>query len=80
MWGIKLKKFKGGKKMKESRILKVISYLLIPIIVAVMFLSLLSNYIQNSENMFMNEKDYFTTNRFVSRYFDVISIFSNNLI
>lgn len=66
--------------MKESRILKIISYIMIPIIVAVMILSILSNYVQNYESIYTNEKDYFATDRFVARYMNILSNFSNSLI
>lgn len=66
--------------MKESKLLKIISYLAIPIIVAVMILSVLSNYVQNYQSIYENEKDYFATDNFVSRYMNTLSVFSNRLI
>lgn len=66
--------------MKESKSLKIISYLTIPIIVAVMILSALSNYVQNYENIYENEKDYFATDNFVARYMNTLSVFANRLI
>ncbi len=66
--------------MKESKIIKIISYILIPIIIAIMLVSFLSNYVQNNESIYTNEKEYFSTDRFVSRYFDTLSIFSGRLI
>ncbi len=66
--------------MKESKILKIISYLCIPIIIAIMLISLLSNYVQNYESIYTNEKDYFSTDRFVSRYMNNLSVFANRLI
>ncbi len=66
--------------MKESKILKTISYILIPILVAIMLISFLSNYVQNNESIYTNEKEYFSTDRFVERYFNTVSSFSNRLI
>lgn len=71
---------KGEKSMKESKLLKIICYILIPIIVAVMILTFMSYYVQTYENDRTNEKDYFATDRFVSRYMNVLSHFANRLI
>lgn len=65
--------------MKESKLLKIICYILIPIIVAVMILSFMSYYVQNYTND-INEKNYFATDRFVSRYMNILSHFANRLI
>lgn len=59
--------------MRESKSLKIISYLLIPVLVAVMGLSLFSNYMENYETMYTNEKEYFQTDGFVSRYMGFLS-------
>lgn len=66
--------------MKQSKLLKTITYILIPIIIAIMILSFLSYYGQNYENIRTNEKEYFATDQFVSRYMDILSTFSNRLI
>lgn len=66
--------------MKESKLLKIVSYLMIPILVAIMILSIGSNYVQNYENIYENEKDYFTTDNFVSNYINTLALFSNRLI
>lgn len=66
--------------MKESKILKITSYTIIPVIVAIMIISFLSNYVQNYESMYQNEKNYFSTDYFVSRYMNILSMFSNRLI
>lgn len=71
---------KGGKPMKESKLLKIICYILIPILVAVMILSFMSYYVQNYENGQTNEKEYFATDRFVSRYMNILSHYANRLI
>lgn len=66
--------------MKESKLLKTICYILIPILVAVMILSFMSYYVQNYTNDHTNEKEYFATDRFVARYMNILSHFSNRLI
>lgn len=66
--------------MKESKILKITSYILIPILVAVMILSILSNYLKNNESIYQNEKEYFLTDDFVSRYMNILSNYANDLI
>lgn len=66
--------------MKKNKLLKIVSYLSIPILVVIMVLSFLSNYVQNYENIYKNEKDYFATDNFVSRYMSILSDFSNCLI
>lgn len=66
--------------MKESKFLKMVSYVMIPILVAIMILSSLSNYIENTKNIYENEKDYFATDNFVASYMSTLSIFSNCLI
>ncbi len=66
--------------MKESKLLKCISYLLVPILVAMIGISMLSNYVQNNENVYSNESEYFRTDGFVSRYMNILSNFADRLI
>jgi len=66
--------------LKESKLLKIICYILIPIIVAVMILSFMSYYVQNYADDRTNEKEYFATDRFVARYMNTLSHFANRLI
>lgn len=54
--------------MKESKVLKIVSYLLIPILVAMMLLSFLANYVQNYQDVYAVKKEYFSTDSFVERY------------
>ena len=57
--------------MKQSKILKAISYILIPILIALLALSIFS--IIMKENTNYNEEQYFATEMFASSYMEYLS-------
>ena len=65
--------------MKKSKVLKIGSYLLIPVLVAIMSLSLLANYFANEE-IYENENEYFLTDTFVSSYMGLLADYARELI
>lgn len=66
--------------MKKNKIFMMIVYLLVPIIVAVISLSILAKFFQNDENFYLNQSQYFQTNNFVSNYMSTLSSYANQLI
>lgn len=58
----------------------MISYVLIPMIVAIMGLSILSKYVQNDENFSNNQSQYFRTDNFVASYMHTLASYANQLI
>ncbi len=66
--------------MKRRKFLMLISYLLIPVIVAMMGLSVLSKYVENDENFSMNQSQYFRTDNFVANYMHTLGSYANQLI
>lgn len=64
--------------MKESRILKAISYIVLPILIASIILSIISIYIE--ENYDYDSEKYFLSQTFVSEYMNYLSKNAYNLI
>ncbi len=58
----------------------MIIYLLVPVIVAVMALSVLAKFFQNDENFYLNQSQYFQTNNFVASYMSTLTSYANQLI
>ncbi len=65
--------------MKESKLLKAISYLLIPILIAVIILSYIYE-VQKSEFANVNGDNYFSTEVFVSNYIYGLKAYAEELI
>lgn len=66
--------------MKKNKILMMIVYVLVPVIVAVMSMSVLAKFFQNDENFYLNQSQYFQTNNFVANYMSTLSSYTNQLI
>ena len=64
--------------MKQSKILKVVSYIAIPILVMSLILSIFS--IVMKENNYYNKEQYFSSDEFVSSYIGYLSRQTYNLI
>lgn len=64
--------------MKESRILKTLSYILLPILIGAIILSFISLGMQDSS--YYNKEKYFSSDEFLRAYIDVLGTASNNLI
>ena len=64
--------------MKESKILKIISYIAIPILITALALSIFS--IVMKENTYYKEEKYFSSDMFVSSYMEYLSEEIYNLI
>lgn len=66
--------------MKESKVLKIISYIAIPIIVAIIIISLCANVINENNNKDIRKQNYFQTDEFVSDYMCWLADASSELI
>ena len=64
--------------MKQSKILKAISYILMPILIIALVLSIFS--IIMKEDDYYNEEQYFTSEMFASSYMEYLSEEIYNLI
>ena len=64
--------------MKQSKILKIISYIAIPILIIALLLSIFS--IIMKENNYYNKEQYFVSDEFVSSYMGYLSSQTYNLI
>lgn len=58
----------------------MIVYLLVPVIVAVIGVSVLAKFFQDDENSYLNQSQYFQTNKFVANYMSTLSSYANQLI
>lgn len=67
--------------MRESRILKIISYIAIPILIGILILSILYGFDKNDyENNKIENISYFNTDAFLNNYMTILSAETGNLI
>ena len=67
--------------MRESKVLKLISYIVIPILVAVIVLSILYGFDKNNyDNNQIENVSYFNTDAFLNNYMTILSKETENLI
>lgn len=64
--------------MRKSKILKIASYIILPILIGIVILTIL--YIEIKDSTYYNEKKYFESESFVASYIERISYFARKLI
>lgn len=65
--------------MKESKILKIISYIILAILTAILVLSIFT-ILTKENNDYYNEEQYFSSEYFVNKYMLYLQKETNNLI
>ncbi len=66
--------------MKQSKVLRMIAYCMIPILVFAMITSLLVKEVQKDEIITQKGNEYFQTDQFVRKYMSTVANYANRLI
>ena len=64
--------------MKQSKVLKIISYIVLPIVIGMLIISMIYISIKNSP--YYNEETYFSSEEFTSEYMSTLGSLTNKLI
>ena len=64
--------------MRKNKILKIASYIILPVLIGIVILTTL--YIEIKDSTYYNEKKYFESESFVASYIERISYFARKLI